>query len=113
MALMSLVGSVGLAAVGIGWHAKRSHWEPWARSGIQARRSIARRGGMGIFYFGSLLGVGVLTEMTTPLVVAGFLMAGVSTLPHALAYGRMLGVADSTASLATLGVALTAGLSTL
>lgn len=90
-----VVGSVLLATYGVGWHAKRSRCEPWARPGVQARRSLAKRNRRGVTYFGSLLGVGILTEMTTPLVIAGFLLAGAWPAPQALVYGLGFGIGRS------------------
>lgn len=53
------------------WHATRVRAFPGARDHVQARRDLVARGGLGPFYFGAILGTGLLTEAATPLVHVG------------------------------------------
>jgi hypothetical protein len=69
------------------WHLRRRGDVPAGRGGIQARRNWATQGRRGLAYFGAVLSVGVLTEMTTPLVYAGLAMAGGSGWLGAAGYG--------------------------
>ena len=68
LALAALLGALV-------WHVCGRHRIPWGRESVQARRPTAERGWPGLLYFGALLGVGLLTEMATPLVLAGAVMA--------------------------------------
>lgn len=81
-----------LAATGGFWHSRRQRFQPWRKAGVQARRHLAARGAVGRAYFGAVLGVGVLTEITTPLVGAG-LVASVALGPVAgITYGVAFGI---------------------
>lgn len=53
------------------WHAGRRVRFPGARQGVQANRRWAQKGLEGQAYFGALLGAGFVTELATPLVLAG------------------------------------------
>jgi hypothetical protein len=68
LALAALLGALV-------WHVCGRHRIPWGRESVQARRPTAERGWPGLLYFGALLGVGLLTEMARPLVLAGAVMA--------------------------------------
>ncbi len=59
-----------LTAAGL-WHGLGRRSFPGDRHALQANRRLASRGPVGLIYFGGLLSVGLLTEMTTPLVYGG------------------------------------------
>jgi hypothetical protein len=61
--------------------------QAYARLGIQANRRLAERGNWGMVYFGALLGIGFLTEVSTPLVAAGVVLSLASTATWGAAYG--------------------------
>ncbi len=53
------------------WHATRLRGFPGNRDRVQARRDLVARGVLGPFWFGAILGTGLLTEAATPLVHVG------------------------------------------
>jgi len=57
-----------------------------------------------LIYFGALLGVGVLTEMSTPLVWAGVVYSAAAGLPWAIMYGLGFGLGRSMPALAAVPV---------
>jgi hypothetical protein len=59
----------------LAWHTTRIGGFPGDRKRVQARRDLVTRGLLGPFYFGAILGTGLLTEAATPLVHAGPLLA--------------------------------------
>jgi hypothetical protein len=79
----------------LGWHALGRTSVPFGRQGIQANRSLARRGPLGLAYFGALLGMGVFTEMASPLVIGGALLSITWGAHWGLSYGLSFGVARS------------------
>lgn len=81
------------------WYARNSYRVPFGRSSVQANKSLIR-GWLGVVYFGALLGVGLLTEMSTPLVWTGAIYS-VATGPAAAAiYGLAFGVGRSSPAIA-------------
>jgi hypothetical protein len=81
------------------WYARNSYRVPFGRSSVQANKSLVR-GWLGIVYFGALLGVGLLTEMSTPLVWAGAIYSVVTGPAAAAAYGLGFGVGRSSPAIA-------------
>ncbi len=88
------------AAAGI-WHASARNGFPHDRSGIQANRQLVR-GLAGRAYFGALLGTGILTEMSTPLVWSGLIYSVAAGLPAAALYGMGFGFGRSAPALAAI-----------
>jgi hypothetical protein len=81
------------------WYARNFYRVPFGRSSVQANKALIR-GWLGVVYFGALLGVGLLTEMSTPLVWAGALYS-VAVGPGAAAtYGIAFGLGRSTPAIA-------------
>jgi hypothetical protein len=98
------VGVFTFALWGALWHLLHRKSFRFNRAGIQTNRVLAKRGSAGMLYFGAILGVGILTEMTTPLVFLGPALAVASgfaaALPFALGFavGRSSPVVWSVAS---------------
>jgi hypothetical protein len=92
---------------GLVWHLGSRHSFPFARDGIQANRRLAACGIRGLVYFGGLLGVGLLTTMTTPLVLAGGVLTALSGPLWGAAYGA--GFATGRAAPAFAATALNRG----
>jgi hypothetical protein len=67
-----------------------------SRSGWQTNRRLATETRLGRLYFGSMLGFGVATYMTTPLVYALVLYAVTVHLPVAVLAGIGFGLGRST-----------------
>lgn len=95
-ALAMLVG----AAV---WHGLGGRAVPFGRVGVQANRDLAFKGPWGIVYFGALLGIGLLTQMSTPLVYGGAVLSMASGAAGGFIYGAGFGLGRS---LPALGAAL-------
>lgn len=57
------------------WHLAGRRRVPWGHEHVQARRDLALRGVEGKLYFGAILGIGLLTDMATPLVYGGAALA--------------------------------------
>ncbi len=74
------------------WHAAGRSNVPMGRERFQARRDWVRRGRRGLVYFGAVLGVGLLTEMSTPLVYAGAALSAGTGGFRGLAYGIGFGL---------------------
>lgn len=55
----------------LAWHATSLRGFPGSRDRVQARRDLVARGMLGPFYFGAILGTGLVTEAATPLVHVG------------------------------------------
>ena len=70
------------------WYLRGRYRLPGGREAVQANRDLAIRGPAGMLYFGALLGVGLLTEMSTPLVYAGAALS----LSQGLGWGALYGV---------------------
>lgn len=81
------------------WHARRRLIVPFGRTSVQANRDLVR-GTPGLVYFGALLGNGLLTEMSSPLVWAGAGFAAVAGPLPALLYGVGFGLGRSATALA-------------
>lgn len=96
-----LTGSVAagiaaaLAAYGLAWSAAGARRFPASRAGWQANRRIAMEARLGRVYFGAILGLGVWTQMTTPLVYALVAYATAVRLPVALLAGVGFGLGRS------------------
>jgi hypothetical protein len=58
-----------------------------------------------LIYFGALLGIGIFTEATTPLVWAGAFYSLAAGLPGGLLYGTGFGLGRSAPALAAVFVA--------
>lgn len=65
------VGALAILSWALVWHATRITVFPGSLDRTQARRELASRGMLGPFYFGAILGNGLITEMATPLVQVG------------------------------------------
>jgi hypothetical protein len=70
------------------WYLRGRYHLPGGRQAVQANRNLAVRGPAGMLYFGALLGVGLLTEMSTPLVYAGAALS----LSQGIGWGALYGV---------------------
>ncbi|MDP9203313.1 MAG: hypothetical protein M3P26_15470 [Gemmatimonadota bacterium] len=69
---------------------------PFGREGSQARRRYIATP-LGQLYFGAVMGVGVLTEISTPLVFGGMAMAAFLGWPQAITYGAGFGLGRAAA----------------
>jgi hypothetical protein len=90
-----LVVAAAVAAYALGWHAIDAHRFPGSRSGRQANRRWATRTRLGRVYFGGILGLGLATQMTTPLVYALVAFAMAVHFPLAVAAGVGFGLGRS------------------
>lgn len=86
---------IALALLSSLWHLSGRDSFRGDRQRFQAKRSWVNRGRAGLFYFGAVLGVGLLTEMSTPLVYAGAALAAASGPLAAAAYGVGFGLGRS------------------
>lgn len=77
------------------WHAFGFVKVPLGRESLQANRQWARKGPMGLVYFGAVLGIGLLTQMASPLVLGGALVAASSGVWWAVLYGTGFGAGRS------------------
>jgi cytochrome c biogenesis protein CcdA len=93
-AVARIVAIIWLAGC-LGWHAFGFVKVPLGRESIQANRRWATKGPMGLVYFGALLGIGLLTQMTSPLVVGGALLSASSGVRWAVLYGLGFAVGRS------------------
>lgn len=85
---------------GFHWHWRGRGRFRFNRQSVQANKVLARRGQRGLVYFGGLLGVGLLTEMSSPLVWAGFVYAATSGIRAAAAYAVGFAFGRATPTLA-------------
>jgi hypothetical protein len=85
--LLLLLAVAALAWASL-WYLRGRYRLPGGREALQANRNLAARGPAGMLYFGGLLGVGLLTEMSTPLVYAGAALS----LSQGLWWGALYGV---------------------
>lgn len=69
------------------WYLLRASRFPGSLQGRQANRELARSR-PGVLYFGMLLGTGLFTQMSTPLVFAGLALS----LAEGAAWGALFGV---------------------
>lgn len=74
------------------WYLRGRGRVPFGRAGIQARRALVTRGYVGLGLFGAILGVGFLTEMSTPLVQAGCALALAQQPFFGVCYGMGFGM---------------------
>lgn len=81
------------------WHIRGRVVVPFGRASVQANRDLVR-GTPGLVYFGALLGHGLLTEMSSPLVWAGAGFAAVAGPLPGLLYGIGFGLGRSATALA-------------
>jgi hypothetical protein len=93
-----LCSSLCMLLASVVWHVRGLADFPGSRRSRQSNRRRAQRGVLGSAYFGGVLGVGLVTEMTTPLVLTGAMMAVANALPWAILYGVGFGVGRSVAS---------------
>jgi hypothetical protein len=109
LALLGEVYSAKFAAplvvvlyVGAGiWHVSGLVGFPGDRRGIQANKHLV--GGLtGRAYFGALLGIGILTEMSTPLVWTGVIYSMAAGIPAAPLYGMGFGLGRSAPAVAAI-----------
>jgi hypothetical protein len=87
-----LVLAAALTVLSGAWHIRGRQTFPGDRQSVQANRALAFRGRLGLFYFGGLLGVAFLTEMSTPLLYVGAALSLAEGWPWAAAYGVGFGV---------------------
>lgn len=88
--------ATGLLAVASGtWHARGDQRFIFDRHLVQASRSLASLGWVGMAYFGWILGASLLTEMTTPVVAVLAALGTVAGVKFGLAAGLGLGLARS------------------
>ena len=83
------------------WHATRG-WPAFLarRFENQANRSWAQSGALGQVYFGLLMGVGVLTQVATPLLYVGLAVAGTVGVGWAISCGVGFGLGRSVPAVA-------------
>lgn len=86
------------------WHARSGVSMSFWRRSIQANRALVR-GARGLLYFGALLGIGIFTEVATPLVWAGAFYSLAAGIPGGLLYGTGFGLGRSAPALAAVFVA--------
>lgn len=87
--------TVYLLAASFLWHIRGRPTFRGAKAEIQANRQWATSRRFGRVYFGVLLGAGLLTAMTTPLVFAGAGLAAVNGPGWGVAYGAGFGTGRS------------------
>lgn len=84
-----------LAVLALVWHLSGRTGFPFDRSGVQANREWAMSTRVGRVYFGYLLGVGVITHLTTPLVYALLALSAAAGWQAALVLGIGFGLGRS------------------
>ena len=84
-----------LAVLALAWHLSGRVGFPFDRSGVQANRGWAMSTRLGRVYFGYLLGLGVITHLTTPLVYALLALSAAAGWQAALALGIGFGLGRS------------------
>jgi len=105
--LVVRVAAIAWIAFCLCWYAFGFTKVPLGRESIQANRQWANKGPRGVFYFGALLGIGLLTQMTSPLVLGGALVAASSGVWWAVLYGAGFGAGRSLPALSGAVVGLT------
>lgn len=94
-----------LFALCLYWHLNPKTRFRFNRQSVQANKDLARRTRWGALYFGGLLGTGVMTEMSTPLVWAGILLGATSGIVLAIAYAAGFALGRTSPALAaTAGI---------
>jgi hypothetical protein len=96
--------AAGCFALCLIWHVRSRSSISFGRRSIQANRALVR-GTRGLAYFGALVGIGLLTEVATPLVLAGAFYALAAGLPAGVLYGAGFGLGRSGPALAAVFVA--------
>jgi hypothetical protein len=80
-----------MSLLAFSWYVSGREAVPLGRHGVQTRRSWAKRGSPGMFYFGAVLGTGIATELSTPLAVlpmaTSFAWGTTIAWPVALGFG--------------------------
>ena len=104
--LVVRVAAIAWIAFCLCWYAFGFTKVPLGRESIQANRQWANKGPRGVFYFGALLGIGLLTQMTSPLVLGGALVAASSGVWWAVLYGAGFGAGRSLPALSGAVVGL-------
>ena len=89
-----------LAALALVWHLRGHAGFPLDRSGVQANRAWAMSTRLGRVYFGYVLGLGVITHLTTPLVYALLALSAAAGWQVALALGIGFGLGRSLLAIA-------------
>lgn len=92
--------AIPLFLVSFRWHWRGRSRFHFSRQSVQANHELARRGRRGAAYFGGLLGVGVLTEMSSPLVWTSLVYAAVTGVSTAASYAVGFALGRSTPALA-------------
>jgi hypothetical protein len=90
-----LVLTVALVLRSIFWHIRPLKRFRWSRFQHQASRPLSELGIPGLVYFGAILGVGIATEMSTPLVQAGAMGAIWGGAIWGAVYGACFGIGRS------------------
>ena len=83
------------------WHLSNRWRFPGDRRGVQANKHLVRGIG-GRLYFGALLGAGIVTEMSTPLVSTGIFYGLAGGALVAVCYGFGFGLGRSAPSMAAV-----------
>jgi hypothetical protein len=94
------MASAVLAVLALAWHVRGGAGFPFDRSGVQANRGWAMSTRLGRVYFGYLLGLGVITHLTTPLVYALLALSAAAGWHVALALGVGFGLGRSVLAVA-------------
>jgi hypothetical protein len=89
------LAAVSVAAYAFVWHARDARAFRGSLSGIQANRRLATQTRAGRLYFGFLLGFGLATYMTTPLVYSLALYVAALGMPAGLVAGAGFGLGRS------------------
>jgi hypothetical protein len=89
------LAAAALAVFALAWHLRGGGGFPFDRSGVQANREWATSTRLGRVYFGYLLGLGVITHLTTPLVYALLALSAATGWQVALALGAGFGLGRS------------------
>jgi cytochrome c biogenesis protein CcdA len=98
-AILPRAASVAIAAaIGsccLSWHVLGRPRFRFRRLGVQFNRAWVQRGPLGPVYFGALLGLGIVTELSTPLVYANLALAAANGVGWAIAAGAGFGLGRS------------------
>lgn len=90
-----LLVAAGLAAVGTAHYLVGNRPVRFAGTGRQANRDLAMSGPMGLVYFGWVLGLGVLTAVSTPLVWSGVALSAANGWQWGAVFGISFGLGRS------------------
>jgi cytochrome c biogenesis protein CcdA len=94
--------AVAVLAVSLLWHAAGSSHMKFAQHSRQSNRGWAFNRRRGRLYFGALMGIGIATHMTTPLVYASILLAASKGPSWALTAGVGFGLGRSVPAIAAV-----------